>query len=260
MGGLVRVDHRSDGVGLITLDRAERLNTITSEMAIELIDAVKSLEDDTSVGALLVAGEGKAFCAGADITELDSLDGPHDFANFVAGLTAALGALAACRKPSVAALHGVAFGGGLELALACDLRVADETARLGVPEIKLGLLPGATGTARLPRMLPKAIAKQLLLTGDPLSAGDAYRLGLVNDVVSAGAALDAAIALATKLAALPPLALAAAKRLVDEGAAMPMASAIAFERETVSMLFASEDRVEGLRAFLEKRPGQFKGR
>ena len=260
MGSSVRVDHRSGGVGLITLDRAERLNTITSALAAELVNAVKALEDDSSVGALVVAGDGKAFCAGADITELDSLDGPHDFSNFVAGVTAALDALAACPKPSVAALHGVAFGGGLELALACDLRVADETARLGVPEIKLGLLPGATGTARLPRMLPKAIAKQLLLTGDPLSAGDAYRLGLVNEVVTTGTALEAAIALATKLAALPPLALAAAKRLVDEGAAMPLSGAIAFERQTVSLLFASEDRVEGVRAFLEKRPARFKGR
>jgi enoyl-CoA hydratase len=260
MTNAIRVDRPENGVGVVTLDRAERLNALSPELAIELTDAVASLERDSSVGALVVAGEGKAFCAGADVTELDRLDGPHAFAEFVAGLTAALTALAACPKPSVAALHGVAFGGGLELALSCDLRVADEGARLGVPEIKLGLLPGATGTARLPRMLPKAIAKQLLLTGDPLSAADACRLGLVNEVVPAGGALDAAISLAGKLAALPPLALAAAKRLVDDGAPMPLSSAIAYEREAVSMLFATEDRVEGVRAFLEKRPAKFKGR
>ena len=160
----------------------------------------------------------------------------------------------------MAALHGVALGGGLELALACDLRVADDTARLGVPEIKLGLLPGAGGTARLPRLLPKAIAKQMLLTGAPLSAADAHRLGLVNEVVPAGGALDAALALAASLSSLPPLALAAAKRLVDEGAAMPLRSAITLERETVAMLFGTEDRVEGVRAFLEKREPTFQGR
>jgi enoyl-CoA hydratase len=168
--------------------------------------------------------------------------------------------LARCPKPSVAAIHGVALGGGLELALACDLRVAEDGARLGVPEIKLGVLPGAGGTARLPRLLPKAVAKQLLLSGEPLSAADAHRLGLVNEVVPAGTALDAALALASRLAALPPLALAAAKRLVDEGATLPLDAAVTFERETVSMLFGTADRVEGVRAFLDKRSPTFEGR
>ena len=170
------------------------------------------------------------------------------------------GALSRCPKPSVAAIHGVAFGGGLELALACDLRVADDGARLGVPEIKLGLLPGAAGTARLPRLLPPAVAKQLLLTGEPLSAADAARHGLVNEVVPAGGALDAALALAGRLAALAPLALAAAKRLVDDSAGVPLDAAVLLERETVSMLFGTSDRVEGVRAFLDKRPARFVGR
>jgi enoyl-CoA hydratase len=153
-----------------------------------------------------------------------------------------------------------ALGGGLELALACDLRVAESTARLGVPEIKLGLLPGAAGTARLTRMLPPALAKQRLLTGEPLGAADAHRLGLVNEVVDEGAAREAAVRLAARLAALPSLALAAAKRLVDEGGQMPLDAAIAFERETLAMLFATEDRAEGISVFLDKRPPRLSGR
>jgi enoyl-CoA hydratase len=257
---LVLIDRRDDGVGVVTLHRPDRLNALSSAVAAELHASVADLARDDDVRALVVAGAGKVFCAGADIAELDTLDGPLGFSAFVRGLTDALAAIASCPKPSVAAIHGVALGGGLELALACDLRVADDDARLGVPEVKLGVLPGAGGTARLPRLLPKAVAKHLLLTGEPLGAADALRLGLVNEVVAAGGALEAALALAARLAALPPLALAAAKRLVDEGATLPVEAAITFERETVSMLFGTDDRVEGVRAFLEKRPPTFEGR
>jgi enoyl-CoA hydratase len=247
------------GVAVITLHRPDQLNALSRAAADALADAVRRADADESVRAMVVRGEGRVFCAGADITELDALDGPHGFAAFVTRLTDALSGLARSPKPSVAAIHGVALGGGLELALACDLRVAEENARLGVPEIKLGLLPGAAGTARLTGMLPSGIAKELLLTGEPLSAADAWRLGLVNDVVAPGAVVEAATELAARLAALPPLALAAGKRLVDDGAFMPLDSAIALERETVSMLFGTDDRVEGVRAFLEKRPPVFRG-
>jgi enoyl-CoA hydratase len=257
---LVRVERLDHRVGLLVLDRPDRLNALSSAVAKALSDGIAVLATDDAVGAIVVAGEGKAFCAGADIEELEALDGPHAFGGFVDRLNKMFGELAACPKPSVAALHGVAFGGGCELALACDLRVADETARLGVPEIKLGLLPGAGGTARLPRLLPTAMAKQLLMTGDALSAVDAHRLGLVNEVVPPGQAREGAVALASQLATLAPLALAAAKQLVDGGATMTLDAAITFERETVSGLFGTEDRVEGLRAFLEKRQPHFRGR
>jgi enoyl-CoA hydratase len=256
----MRLERRANRVAVITLNRPAELNALSSQMADALAAAVTELEVDDAVGAIVVAGEGRAFCAGADITELNELEGPEAFARFVGRLTDALSRLASCSKPSVAAVQGVALGGGLELALACDLRVADEEARLGVPEIKLGLLPAAAGTARLPRLLPKAVAKQMLMTGEPLSAIDAHRLGLVNEVVAKGGALDAALSLAARLTALAPLALAAAKRLVDGGATMPLDSAITLERETVAMLFGTEDRVEGLAAFLEKRPPTFRGR
>jgi enoyl-CoA hydratase len=260
VAGLVDLQRRQDGVAVITLRRPDRLNALSSAVAADLLEAVQEAGGQDAVRAIVIAGEGKVFCAGADIAELDALDGPHAFSAFVRKLTDTLDALARCPKPSVAAIHGVAFGGGLELALACDLRICAAGARLGVPEIKLGLLPGAAGTARLPRLLPKAVAKQMLLTGDPLSAADAHRLGLVNEVVPDGEVLDAALVLAAQLAALPPLALAAAKRLVDDGAALPLDAAITLERETVSMLFGTDDRVEGVKAFLTKRPPTFVGR
>jgi enoyl-CoA hydratase len=256
----VLAETRLERVTVLMLHRADRLNALSSAVARRLATAVAEIERDDDVRAIVIAGEGRAFCAGADIAELDTLDGPHGFASFVTVLTDAFGALARCPKPSVAAIHGLALGGGLELALACDLRIADETARLGVPEIKLGLLPGAAGTARLTRLLPNGLAKQMLLTGEPLGATEALRHGLVNEVVPAGEAFEAAVALATRLATLPPLALAAAKRLVDDGGFMPLANAIALERETVSMLFGTADRVEGVRAFLEKRAPTFEGR
>ncbi len=249
---------RRDRVAVLTLARPDRLNAIGSDIVAALAAALTELSVDDSVGALVITGEGRAFSAGADIAEFAAFESPHEFAAFIHRMTETYGELARLGKPSVAAVNGVALGGGFELALACDLRVAAAGARLGVPEIKLGLLPGAGGTARLTRMLPRAVTKQLLLTGEPLSAADAARLGLVNEVVDdAGAAVERAIALAAQLAALPELALAAAKRLVDEGAEMPLDAAVTFERETVSMLFASDDRAEGVAAFLEKRTPVF---
>ena len=257
---LIRLDLRADGVAVLTLDRPDRLNALSSALALELADLVGRVAHDGSIGAIVVAGAGRAFCAGADIDELATLSGPSAFAEFVHGLTDALDVLAQCRKPSVAAIHGVALGGGLELALACDLRVAEEASRLGVPEIRLGLLPGAGGTARLPRLLPPGVARQLLLTGEPLLGVDAYRLGLVNELASPGKTLEVATALAARLAALPPLALAAVKRLSEEGPTLSLAAAVALERDTVSALFGTEDRAEGVRAFLERRVPRFRGR
>jgi enoyl-CoA hydratase len=177
----------------------------------------------------------------------------------VGRLTDAYALLEDFPKPSVAAVHGFAFGGGLELALACDLRVAERGTRLGLPEMKLGVLPGAGGTQRLPRLLPPAIAKQMILTGDPIDAERAWQLGLVNELAEPGGALAAAEKLAAGLAAGAPLALAAGKRLIDHGLGMDLTTAIAYERETVTVLFSTEDRAEGLKAFRERRPGEFRG-
>jgi enoyl-CoA hydratase len=161
-------------------------------------------------------------------------------------------------KPSVAAVHGFAFGGGLELSLACDLRVATPDARLGVPEMKLGVLPGAGATQRLPRLLPIAVAKQLILTGEPISGERAYHLGLVNDI--AVDALERAEELAAVLAAGAPLALAAGKHVIDDGIEMTLDAAIRLERETVTGLFGTADREIGLQAFRSRSTPAFTGR
>ncbi len=247
-----------DGVAVLTLDRPDRLNAIGSGTIQELHAYLDAIESDAAMRAVVVTGAGRSFSAGADITELDSLRGGGDFARFVKGLTDAYDRLAACPVPSIAAINGIAFGGGLELALACDLRVAHPHARLGVPEVKLGLLPAAGGSQRLARMLPAAVAKQMLFTGANLTPEDALRFGLVNAL--ANDVLPAAMELARALAAGPPQALAAAKHLVDVGAEMPLSAGITLERERVSALFDTEDRVEGIRAFLDKRPPQFTGK
>ncbi len=248
---------RRGRVALLTVDRPGRLNAIGSDTVAQLDAALDVIEADPELRAIVLTGAGRAFSAGADITELDRLTGPADFARFVKGLTDVLDRLAACPVVSVAAVNGLAFGGGFELALACDLRLASPSARFGVPEIKLGLLPAAAGTQRLSRLLPVTVAKYLLMTGEPIDAGRALHYGVLNDVVDD--VVGAALGLGESLAAGPPASLAAAKRLVDVGLTMPLASAIVLERETVAGLFATEDRVEGIRAFLEKRPPAFGG-
>ena len=256
MSTILRFERRN-GVALLTLDRPQRLNSIGSDTIALLHAALQEIESDASLRAIVITGEGRAFSAGADISELDSLDSGEEFAGFVNRLTDAFDRLAACPTPSIAAINGMAFGGGLELALACDLRLAAPTARLGVPEIRLGLLPGAAGTQRLARMLPTAVAKHMLMTGAPMSAADAVGFGMVNsihdDVVAA------AMELAGTIAGGPPQALAAAKLLVVAGVELPLAEAIALERRTVAALFDTADRVEGIAAFTEKRPPVFTG-
>jgi enoyl-CoA hydratase len=256
MGTPVRVE-RFDRVTVLTLDRPDRLNAVSTPLVAALAAAVADIAADPTVGAVVVTGAGKAFSAGADIAEFSAFERPSEFAAFVGRMSTAYASLQALPQPSVAAINGVALGGGFELALACDLRLCAARARLGVPEIKLGLLPAASGTARLTRMLPPALAKELLMTGEPLTAEQAHRLGIVNEVVEDDRVVERAMELATRLAALPAQALAAAKRLVDEGVDMPLAAAVTFERETVAHLFDTADRVEGVAAFLEKRPPTF---
>ncbi|MEX1652660.1 enoyl-CoA hydratase/isomerase family protein [Streptomyces pseudovenezuelae] len=258
MNTVLRTELR-DRTAVLTLDRPGRLNAIGSETASRLKQALADIRDNDDVRALVITGAGRAFSAGADLGEIESFTTPGQFRDFVGRLTEAFALLEDFPKPSVAAVHGFAFGGGLELALACDLRVAERGTRLGLPEMKLGVLPGAGGTQRLPRLLPPAIAKQMILTGEPIDAERAHALGLVNELAEPGGALKTAEALAAKLTAGAPLALAAGKRLIDYGLGMDLEAAIAYERETVAVLFCTEDRTEGLKAFRERRPGDFRG-
>ncbi|MFF3850798.1 enoyl-CoA hydratase/isomerase family protein [Streptomyces sp. NPDC002328] len=258
MSTVLRVELR-DGLAVLTLDRPGRLNAVDSETVDRLTRALIDVRDDDDVRALVVTGAGRAFSAGADLGEIESFTSPGQFRDFVGRLTDAYALLEDFPKPSVAAVHGFAFGGGLELALACDLRVAERGARLGLPEMKLGVLPGAGGTQRLPRLLPPAVAKQMILTGEPIDAERAHTLGLVNELAEPGEVLSVAEKLAASLTAGAPLALAAGKRLIDHGLDMGLEAAISYERETVSVLFSTEDRAEGLKAFRERRPGDFRG-
>jgi enoyl-CoA hydratase len=246
-------------VAVLTLNRPGRLNAIGRDVLGLLAAAVTEAAADEQVRALVIAGAGRAFCAGADLTEIEALPDALAFRGFIAAMAEVYQLIADCPKPSVAALHGLAFGGGLELALACDLRVAEAEARLGVPEMKLGVLPGAGGTQRLPRLVPPGIAKQMILTGEPITAERAHVLGLVNELAAPGKAVPAALSLAAQVAAGAPLALAVGKRLVDHGLGMDLAAAISYEGESVSMLFGTADRAAGLEAFRERRPPAFTG-
>ncbi len=194
----LRVERPDGAIAIVTLATPERLNAIGTDTLTDLDGALVDLERDDAVRAFVITGEGRAFSAGANIEELAGLDGGAGFARFVRTFTDVLDRLEQHPKPSIAAIDGVALGGGLELALACDLRVASDRARLGVPEIKLGLLPGAGGTQRLPRLLPRGIATQMLLTGAPLTALDAHRLGLVNELSGDAPALGVAERLAAR--------------------------------------------------------------
>lgn len=247
------------GVGVLTLNRPERLNAVNAAMAAEIETLARQLRDDQSLRALIVTGAGRVFCAGADIAALDTLKSADAAYRFLEGLQVAFNAIEALPMPTIAAVHGLAFGGGCELALACDFRILGAQARLGVPEIKLGLLPGAGGTQRLSRLLPAAVARQMIYFGEPLDAQSALQHGLVNAVVVGDDVMQEARTWATRLAALPPLALRSAKLLVHGAALQGLGTGIEAERQAVSYLFQTQDAHEGVRAFLEKRSASFQG-
>src|SRR5258707_11807137 len=217
MAGMALTSERRGRVTILTLNRPDRLNAIGTQMLDALAAALEAVRQDAQTRALVIAGAGRAFCAGADLGEIEALPDASGFRGFVARMTEVYRMIGDCPKPSVAAVHGFAFGGGLELALACDLRVAESGARLGVPEMKLGVLPGAGGTQRLPRLLPAGIAKQMILTGEPITAERAHALGLGNQLAEPGQALPVALRLAGQLAAGAPLALAAGQHPLRRG-------------------------------------------
>jgi enoyl-CoA hydratase len=246
------------GVAVITLRRPEVHNSFNTAMADRLLELAVAIAANSDIGGVVVTGAGgRAFCAGADIAEFGALDTPDAFHGFIRRLGSAVEAIAALPQIVVAAVEGVAFGGGCELAMACDLRVASSTARFGLPEVKLGLMPGLGGTQRAPRLLPRAVALRLLATGDPLTADDGFRYGFCEHPVDAGTALDAALELARTLSSGPRRAIAAAKRLVNDGLALDLASAIELEQRVGRDLFGTADAREGVAAFLEKRAARF---
>jgi enoyl-CoA hydratase len=226
----------------------------------QLRAAAAAAAADETVRAVVITGSGdRAFCAGADIRGMREMSAPdarrwselgHDVFRAIESLP----------KPTVAAINATAVGGGCELALACDFRVMAETAQLGQPEINLGLIPGWGGTQRLPRLAGTALAKEMVLTGRPVSAAVAERAGLLNRVVPADRVLPESLELAGRFAGLPPLAVAYAKQAINVGREMDLPGALALEVNLFAHAFATADRQEGLAAFLEKRPARFEGR
>lgn len=248
-----------DGIGMVRLNRPDKLNAINPPMVAELHALADSLAG-ADLRALIFTGNGRAFSAGADISKLSGLRRPEEFMKFIERIQTAFNAIEDLSFPTIAAIDGLAFGGGCELALACDLRIMARDARLGVPEIRIGVLPGAGGTQRLGRMLPPAIAKRMIYFGDPLTSDAALQYGLINEVVEPGKAFETALGWARQLAQLPPLALRCAKLLVLAAQDSSLKSGIESERQALAFLFGTDDRREGMRAFLEKRAPTFHGR
>lgn len=248
-----------DGVATITVSRPEVLNALNTETLRELDALLGDLEADESVRVLILTGSGaKAFVAGADIKELSGLS-PIEARRHAAMGQAIFDRLERLGKPSIAAINGFALGGGLELAMACTLRVAADTARMGLPEITLGLIPGFAGTQRLSRLVGTGRALQMVLTGSMVKADRAEAIGLVNEVVEAGQLMDRARELATQLRGFSAATLALAESTVRHGSEMAFDEAIAFEAAQFGLAFATEDAREGMAAFLEKRKPNFKG-
>jgi enoyl-CoA hydratase len=248
-----------DSVGWVRLARPEKLNAISPQMVRELRAVVDTVRADASIRVLAFTGTGRAFSAGADIAELVGLASSTRFLHFLEDIQGVFDQIETLDRPTLAVVNGLAYGGGCELAIACDLRIMAENATFGVPEILIGVLPGGGGTQRLPRLLPPAIAKQMIFFGEPLDAAAAARHGLVNAVVPNEAVERTARAWAQKLASLPPLALGAAKRLVHAAGNSDLRSGLDAERSAVGFLYGTEDGREGLRAFLAKRPAKFRG-
>ncbi|MDI3256485.1 MAG: enoyl-CoA hydratase [Kyrpidia sp.] len=251
---------KEEGYAVITVDNPP-LNVMSDRVCRELGECVDEIAAQEDVVAVIVTGAGtRAFMAGADIKEFPDRMKPGAAGEMSRELHRVLNRLDDLPKPTIAAIRGYALGGGCELALACDMRIAGEGAQLGLPEVKLGLLPGAGGTQRLPRLVGEAKAKELMFTGDPVSAAEAERIGLVNRVVPDDQVLDAAKALAKTIAQRSLMSLARIKRLVDQGGERPLKEALDLEAQLFDEAFQTEDVREGVQAFLEKRTPQFKHR
>jgi len=244
-------------VALLRFNRPKQLNALNGEVMDALCSALEALDRDDAIRAMVVTGNDRAFAAGADIGEMATAS-PIDMLR--TNRIAQWDRVRRIGKPVIAAVAGWCLGGGCELAMALDLVVAAESARFGQPEINIGVIPGAGGTQRLTRAVGKSVAMEMILTGEPIDAREAHRLGLVARVVPNELVIEDALALAAKIATKSPLALRVAKEAVNAAYEMSLTDALAHERRLFYLLFASEDQKEGMAAFLEKRDPDFKGR
>ena len=251
---------KGEGIAVITLNRPKSMNALNSVLFRELDDALTKIEGDAEVKVVIITGAEKFFAAGADITEIGGIATPVDAHRFLKDAQAVFNRIEDLEKPVIAAVSGLALGGGCELALACDLRIAAENATFGQPEIKIGVIPGAGGTQRLPRIIGVTRAKELLYTGDFIDAQEAYRIALVNKIVPVASLMEEARKMAQKIARQPGFALKITKIAVNGGMNMDIKSAMAYEARCFEILFSTADQKEGMKAFIEKRKPAFTDR
>ena len=244
-------------VGLITLNRPEAMNALNNQLMRELMDALEAFDKNDAIGAMVITGNEKAFAAGADIKEMadksieQMMDRDH---------VAIFGRIRTIRKPVIAPVSGWALGAGCEDALSCDMIVASESAKFGQPEINIGVIPGAGGTQRLTRALGKVIAMEMILNDRRLTAQEAYQFGLVNRVVPVERYLEEALKLAQEIAGRAPVAVRAAKKMINQAFERTLADGLTEEKQEFYNLFATEDQKEGMQAFIEKRKPEWKGK
>ena len=246
------------GIGYLSLNRPEVRNAISAEMIAELLDIVQDIEKDNELRVLILTGKGKAFMAGADIAELKRMQ-PMDILRWNEGIVRIASRLENLRQPVIAAINGAAMGGGLELSIACTFRILAQSAKVGLPEVKLGIIPGAGGTQRLPRLIGISNAAEMILTGDIIGAERALELGIVNQVAADNAVIQAAEKLAGRIMANAPLAVEMAKNAIDVGKDLPLEQAVQYSQKNCVVCFSTADMQEGMSAFLEKRKAEFNG-
>lgn len=251
---------KSNSIGIITINRPTALNALNAATLRELDSLLTDIANDSTVKVIIIRGGGeKAFVAGADITAMQTMSA-LEARNFGKLGQKVFNKLENLPQPVIAAIHGFALGGGCELAISCDIRIATEKAKFGQPEVMLGVTPGFGGTQRLSRLVGKGCAKELLFVGDQIDAMEAYRLGLVNKVVPVEALMDTAMEMAQKIVSRAPVAVQLCKAAVNEGLDMDLDSGMAYEAEIFGLCFATADQTEGMQAFIEKRKANFIGK
>jgi enoyl-CoA hydratase len=249
---------KADGIATVTLNRPDSLNALNSDVYNELYDVFEAIEHDEEVRVVILTGSGeKAFAAGSDVVEMQNMN-TLEIQKFVATIRKASDRVYTLTKPTIAAIHGYALGGGCELSMCCDLRICSEKARFGQPEINLGLIPGACGTQRLPRLIGVAKAKEMIFLGDMIKADEALNLGLVNKVVPPENLMDEAVEWAKKLAGKSGPILAMAKMAINTGIDTDITSGLNIEARCLALCFATEDQKAGMKAFVEKEKVEFK--
>jgi enoyl-CoA hydratase len=255
----VRVERGDDGIAVLTVDRQEKLNSLNPQVVEEIGQALLDLEEDQPRVTIVTGAGEKSFVAGADIAAMSEMS-PLEAKRFAELGHTATALLDRSPVPTIAAINGFALGGGLEIALACDIRIAAENALLGSPEVTLGILPGMGGTQRLPRLVGPGIAKEMIFSARRIKAEEARMINLVNRVVPEGEALNAAKELAAEIAANGPIAVRFAKAAANKALDVDLISGLEYEADQFALLFGTEDAKEGMGAFVERRKAEFKGR